>query len=118
MVKVARCDVFSQSIVALASAIYVALFLSSPRKSPRGLYTVPETSGPTGQQLQPLVSAHNTYLRRGTGMGRWPDGTLHPTAQVCAVAEVPQLMHSLTAARLARLGHVARMPDESVAVVC
>eukprot|EP00955_Chlamydomonas_euryale_P063034 358532-Chlamydomonas_euryale.AAC.5 len=47
-------------------------------------------------------------------MGMRPDGTLHPTAQMCAAAGVPQLMHTLNAARLTRLGHVARTPDESV----
>jgi len=81
---------------------------------PALLYAVPETCGLTDHQLQPLVGAHNAYLRRITGMGRRPEGTLHPTAQMCAAAGVPQLMHVLNAARLTRLGHVARMPDESV----
>eukprot|EP00955_Chlamydomonas_euryale_P086928 364257-Chlamydomonas_euryale.AAC.4 len=81
---------------------------------PALLYAVLETSSLTDHQLQPLVSAHSACLRRITSMGRQPDGTLHPAAQVCAAAEVPQLMHVLNAARLARPGHVARMPDESV----
>eukprot|EP00955_Chlamydomonas_euryale_P115762 366375-Chlamydomonas_euryale.AAC.5 len=74
---------------------------------PSILYAVPETSGLTGQQL------HNAYLHRVTGMGRRPDGTLYPTAEMCTAARVPQLMHILNAAQLTCLGHVARMPDES-----
>eukprot|EP00955_Chlamydomonas_euryale_P003438 37024-Chlamydomonas_euryale.AAC.1 len=68
----------------------------------------------TDQQLAPLISAHNGYLRRITGMVRRPDGTLYPTAQLCAVAGVPQFLQLLNAARLTRLGHVARMPDTSI----
>eukprot|EP00955_Chlamydomonas_euryale_P050857 354682-Chlamydomonas_euryale.AAC.10 len=62
----------------------------------------------------PLVSARSAYLRQVTSVGRRPDGTLHPTAQMCAAARLPQLMHSLNVARLARLGHMARMPGGSV----
>eukprot|EP00955_Chlamydomonas_euryale_P089822 364496-Chlamydomonas_euryale.AAC.6 len=51
---------------------------------------------------------------RVTGMGRRPDGTLHPTARICVAAGVPRLMHIFNAARLIRLGHIARMPDASV----
>eukprot|EP00955_Chlamydomonas_euryale_P038129 351002-Chlamydomonas_euryale.AAC.23 len=47
-------------------------------------------------------------------MGRQPDGTLRLTAQMYTAAGLPQLMHVLNAARLTRLGHVARMPDEPV----
>eukprot|EP00955_Chlamydomonas_euryale_P119050 366571-Chlamydomonas_euryale.AAC.27 len=32
-------------------------------------------------------------------MGRRPDGTIHPTAEMCAAAGVPQLLHILNAAR-------------------
>eukprot|EP00955_Chlamydomonas_euryale_P086251 364199-Chlamydomonas_euryale.AAC.13 len=60
-----------------------------------------------------LISAHNGYLRRITGMIRRPDGILYPTAQLCATAGVPQFLQLLNAARLTRLGHVARMPDTS-----
>eukprot|EP00955_Chlamydomonas_euryale_P040775 351806-Chlamydomonas_euryale.AAC.3 len=49
-----------------------------------------------------------------TGKGRRPYGTLHPTAQMCAAAGMPQLMHILNAPPLTCPGHVARMPDESV----
>eukprot|EP00955_Chlamydomonas_euryale_P019079 203207-Chlamydomonas_euryale.AAC.5 len=47
-------------------------------------------------------------------MGKRLDGTLHPTAQMCTAAGVPQLMHVLNAVQLTGLGHVARMPDGSV----
>eukprot|EP00955_Chlamydomonas_euryale_P069869 360607-Chlamydomonas_euryale.AAC.2 len=56
---------------------------------PALLYAVPETSGLTDYQLQPLVSAHNAYLRRITGMGRRLDGPLHATAQMCTAAGGP-----------------------------
>eukprot|EP00955_Chlamydomonas_euryale_P083338 363841-Chlamydomonas_euryale.AAC.10 len=81
---------------------------------PALLYAVPETSGLTDHQLQPLVSAHNANLDRITGMGGRPDGTPHQTAQVCAAAGVTQLMHVLNAAQFTRIGHVTRMPDESM----
>eukprot|EP00955_Chlamydomonas_euryale_P081989 363660-Chlamydomonas_euryale.AAC.1 len=41
------------------------------------------------QQLQPLVSAHNAYLRRDTGMGGLPEVTLQPTAQICTAVRAP-----------------------------
>eukprot|EP00955_Chlamydomonas_euryale_P101124 365325-Chlamydomonas_euryale.AAC.22 len=49
---------------------------------PSLLYAVPETSGLTHHQLQPLISAHNAYLRQVTGMGGRLDGTLYPTAHM------------------------------------
>jgi len=59
---------------ALLYRVYVVLVL---------LYALPETSGLTDQQLQPLVSARNAYLRRVTGMGR---RHLHAAAQMRASA--------------------------------
>eukprot|EP00955_Chlamydomonas_euryale_P076864 362807-Chlamydomonas_euryale.AAC.4 len=47
-------------------------------------------------------------------MGRRLDGTLHATAQMCAAAGMPQLMHILNAARLTRIGQVAWMPNGPV----
>eukprot|EP00955_Chlamydomonas_euryale_P083560 363869-Chlamydomonas_euryale.AAC.28 len=47
-------------------------------------------------------------------LGRRPDSTLYPTAQTCAAAGVPQLIHILNAAQLTRMGHVDRMPGGSV----
>eukprot|EP00955_Chlamydomonas_euryale_P066321 359517-Chlamydomonas_euryale.AAC.10 len=69
---------------------------------------------PAATTRQRPTRRHNAYLRRITGMSRRPDGTLHPTAQMCAAAGVPQVMCILSAARLTRLGHVAGMPDESM----
>eukprot|EP00955_Chlamydomonas_euryale_P093656 364796-Chlamydomonas_euryale.AAC.9 len=80
----------------------------------RDLNALPETSGLMNQQLQPLVSAHNAYLCQVPGIGRRPDGTLHPTAKNSAAVGVPQLMRILNAAKLTCLGHVAGMPDGSV----
>eukprot|EP00955_Chlamydomonas_euryale_P065245 359188-Chlamydomonas_euryale.AAC.12 len=77
-------------------------------------YVMPETSGQMDEQLQPLASAHNAYLRRVTGMGRRPDGTLCLPAQMCAAPGCPQLTHTFNAARLKSLRHVSRMPDGSV----
>eukprot|EP00955_Chlamydomonas_euryale_P028851 304062-Chlamydomonas_euryale.AAC.20 len=53
------------------------------------LYALPKTSGLMDWRLQPLVSSHNAYLHRVTGMGRSPEGSLHPTAQMCCRG-VPQ----------------------------
>eukprot|EP00955_Chlamydomonas_euryale_P061908 358229-Chlamydomonas_euryale.AAC.13 len=53
-----------------------------------------------------------------TGSPAWAGSR---TAQMCAAAGVPQLKHILNTARLTRLGHATRMPDESVVkqlVVC
>jgi len=45
----------------------------------------------------------------------WAEGrTLYPTAQMCAAVGVPQLMRIINTVQLTRLGHVARMSDESV----
>eukprot|EP00955_Chlamydomonas_euryale_P101338 365338-Chlamydomonas_euryale.AAC.17 len=48
-------------------------------------------------------------------MGRWLDGTLYPIAEMCAVTgRGGQFTHVLKAARLTRVEHAARVPDESV----
>eukprot|EP00955_Chlamydomonas_euryale_P033189 347308-Chlamydomonas_euryale.AAC.1 len=94
--------------------VHAGLILYRVYVVPALLYALPETGGFTAQKLQPLVSAHDAYMRRVTGMGRRPDGTLHPTAQICAAAGMPLLMQILKATMLTCLGHVARMPDGSV----
>eukprot|EP00955_Chlamydomonas_euryale_P008824 94157-Chlamydomonas_euryale.AAC.3 len=85
------------------------LYSCSIYVAPALLYALPET-GLTDQQLQPLVSAHNAFLsghRHGQKAGCHP-----PTdSSYLPAAGVPQLMHILNAARLTRLGRVARMPD-------
>eukprot|EP00955_Chlamydomonas_euryale_P052137 355066-Chlamydomonas_euryale.AAC.9 len=63
---------------------------------PAFLYALPETSGLTDQQLQPISGAHNTCLRRVSG--RRLDGTLYLTAQMCAAAGAPEFMQILKAA--------------------
>eukprot|EP00955_Chlamydomonas_euryale_P052638 355232-Chlamydomonas_euryale.AAC.4 len=79
------------------------------------LYALPENSSLTDQQLQPLGSFHNSYLRRVTGMGKRPDATLFPTAQMCAAAgEPPAHADPKCGEAHAPRKQVARMPDGSV----
>ena len=56
----------------------------------------------------------DTYLRRITGLWRRTDGTLYPLQSLFQASGVHSLPDILDSARLTRLGHVARIPDESV----
>eukprot|EP00955_Chlamydomonas_euryale_P088512 364387-Chlamydomonas_euryale.AAC.6 len=77
-----RCFLCSGSMLTRAMLCRVYVVPALP-------YAVPETTGLTDQQLQPLISAHNAYLRRFTGMGVRSDVTLYWTTQMCAAAGLP-----------------------------
>eukprot|EP00955_Chlamydomonas_euryale_P007704 81641-Chlamydomonas_euryale.AAC.33 len=55
---------------------------------PALLYDLPETTGLIDRQLTPCAGAHNSYLRRITGMVRRLDSTLSSAAQMHTAADV------------------------------